>query len=50
MSEKLNVKVKLTCKVDESLIGGLKVVVGNHIEDGSIKNRMNLLKQELLRK
>lgn len=50
MSQKLNAKVKLFCEIDTSLIGGLKVVVENHVEDGSVKNRMNLLKQELLRK
>lgn len=50
MSKKLNVKVKLTCIVDQTLIGGVKVVIKNHVEDGSIKNKMNLLKQELLRK
>lgn len=50
MSRKMNAKVTLNMQVDESLIGGIKVVIGNHVVDGSIKNKMDLLKNELLRK
>ena len=48
--KKLNLKILLKNEIDESLLGGVKVVVENHVMDGSIKNRMDLLKQELLRK
>lgn len=50
VSKKLNLKILLKNEIDESLLGGVKVVVENHVMDGSIKNRMDLLKQELLRK
>lgn len=50
VSKKMNAKIILKNLVDESLIGGVKVMVGNHVIDGSIKNKMDLLKQELLRK
>ena len=50
VSKKLNLKILLKNEIDESLMGGVKVVVENHVMDSSIKNRMDLLKQELLRK
>lgn len=50
LSTKMNKKIVLTPKIDESLIGGIKVVIGNHVIDGTVKNKMDLLKNELLRK
>lgn len=50
MSEKLASKIVLRVEIDPTLIGGIKVVIGNHVMDGSIKNKMDLLKNELLRK
>ena len=35
---------------DPSLIGGIKVEINNRVFDGSIKNKVALLKKELLRK
>lgn len=43
-------KVELINKIDPSLIGGVKVVINGHIYDGSIKNRIDLMKVELLKK
>ena len=50
VSKSMNAKVILSVVIDESLIGGIKVVVGTHVIDGSIKNKLSLLKSELLRK
>ena len=36
-------------QIDESLIGGIKVVVGDHVYDGSIKNKIASLQSELLK-
>lgn len=41
--------VLLTSKIDESLIGGIKVVISDHVYDGSIKNKMSSLQSELLK-
>ena len=45
---KLNKKVELTNKLDSSLIGGLKVVVGDTVFDNSLQHKMEALKNELL--
>ena len=45
---KLNKKVELTNKLDSSLIGGLKVVVGDTVFDNSVQHKMEALKNELL--
>ncbi len=50
LSKKMNKKIILTPKIDESLIGGIKVIIGHHVIDGTAKNKMDLLKNELLRK
>ncbi|MCF0107626.1 MAG: ATP synthase F1 subunit delta [Bacilli bacterium] len=42
--------VELINKIDPSLIGGVKVVINGHIYDGSIKNRIDLMKVDLLKK
>ena len=36
--------------VDPSIIGGIKVVVDDHIYDGSLKNKIDNMKQTLLKK
>lgn len=41
--------VLLTSKIDESLIGGIKVVVSDHVYDGSVKNKIASLQSELLK-
>ena len=48
ISGKLGQEVRLENKIDESLLGGVKVVVGENIWDGSYKARLDKLKKELL--
>lgn len=47
ISEKLNQKVELKNIVDPRLIGGIKVVVHDHVFDGSIKHKIENLKENL---
>lgn len=49
VGESLNCKVDLTNRIDRSLISGVKVVVEDQVIDGSLRNRMNSLKSELLK-
>lgn len=42
--------IQLRCVKDESLIGGVKVEINNHIYDDSISYRLESLKNTLLRK
>lgn len=50
ISKKQNKKVFLKVVKDESLIGGIKIEIGNQVIDASIKNKVAMLKKELLRK
>lgn len=43
-------KVKLRVVIDETLIGGIKVEIDNHIYDDSLSYKLESLKKELLRK
>lgn len=47
ISDKLNRKVELTNKIDNRLIGGVKVVVHDHVFDGSIKHKLETMKENL---
>ena len=49
VSKREGKKVLLTSKIDESLIGGIKVVIEDHVYDGSIKNKITSLQSELLK-
>ena len=40
-------KVELRNQIDKSLIGGVKVVIGDHIYDDSIKHHLDELKTNL---
>lgn len=40
-------KLEIVYKLDESLIGGIVIRVGDWVADGSVKNRLNQLKAEL---
>ena len=42
-------KVELKNIIDPSLIGGVKIVIKDHIYDGSIKHHINMMKQDLLK-
>ena len=50
ISKKENKKVILKLSIDSSLLGGIKVQIANRIYDGTIKNKVEMLKKELLRK
>ena len=49
VSKKEGKTILLTSKIDESLIGGIKVVIADHVYDGSIKNKITSLQSELLK-
>lgn len=48
ISAKLNCKVELVNIIDERLIGGVKVQVEDKVFDGSVKNRLENLKNTLI--
>lgn len=50
ISQKENKKVTLKVSIDPSLLGGIKVQIANRIYDGTIINKVEMLKKELLRK
>jgi F-type H+-transporting ATPase subunit delta len=50
MSQKVGKKVQLHVVIDESLIGGIKVDIDNHIYDDSLSYKLESLRKELLRK
>ena len=50
ISQKENKKVTLKVSIDPSLLGRIKVQIANRIYDGTIKNKVEMLKKELLRK
>ena len=50
ISQKENKKVTLKVSIDPSLLGGIKVQIANRIYDGTIKNKVEMLNKELLRK
>lgn len=47
ISKKLGHPVELRNKIDERLIGGVKVIVHDHVFDGSIKSKLETLKENL---
>ena len=47
ISQKIYKKVELKNKIDECLIGGVKVVVHDHVFDGSIKYKLETMKEQL---
>ena len=44
-----NSKVELKNVIDPSLIGGVKIVIKDHIYDGSIKHNIEMMKKDLLK-
>lgn len=48
ISKKENKTVQLRVIKDESLIGGVRVQVNTRVYDGSVKNKVNMLKHSLL--
>lgn len=47
MSKKFSRVVKLENKIDESLMGGVFIKIGNKEIDGTVRSRINGLKKEL---
>lgn len=47
ISKKLNQKVELKNVIDERLIGGVRVVIHDHVYDGSIKYKLENLQNNL---
>lgn len=47
ISARMKRKVELKNKIDKRLIGGVKVVVHDHVFDGSIKYKLETMKQNL---
>ncbi len=47
ISKRLGHRVELKNRIDESLIGGVKVVVRDHVYDGTIKTKLASLKENL---
>lgn len=43
-------KIHLINKIDSTLIGGVKVVINDHVYDGTIKNQIEQLKLDLMKK
>lgn len=50
ISQKENKTITLKVVIDPTLVGGVKVQINNRVYDGSIKNKVEMLKKELLRK
>jgi F-type H+-transporting ATPase subunit delta len=48
LSRKLKKKIDLKVEIDPSLVGGIQVIVDNVIVDGSVKKRLDELKDKLL--
>jgi F-type H+-transporting ATPase subunit delta len=49
VGEKEGLKVRLVNKIDKSLIGGLKIVIGNRVIDASIQNTLEKMKSSLMK-
>ena len=47
ISKKIGKKVELKNRLDERIIGGVKVVVHDHVFDGSVKYKLETLKEQL---
>ena len=50
ISEVEKMPIELRNKVDPTLIGGIKVVINDHVHDGSIKHQIEDMKLTLLKK
>lgn len=49
LSEVTKVKVELVNRIDERLIGGIKVVLNDSVYDGSLRNKIESLRKALLK-
>ena len=48
LEKKFNKKVVLSCSVDKTLIGGVTIIIGDYVVDGSIKRNLEVLKNSIL--
>jgi F-type H+-transporting ATPase subunit delta len=48
LEQRLGKKVEMTFDLDPTLIGGATIRIGDHLTDGSIRTRLERLRQELL--
>lgn len=48
LQEKFNKQFKLFIELDGNLLGGVQVIIGNTVIDGSIRRRLDDLKEKLL--
>lgn len=48
LEKKFNRRLKLYIDLDGSLLGGVQVVIGNTVFDGSVRRRLDELKEKLL--
>ncbi|MBP2070656.1 ATP synthase F1 subunit delta [Thermoanaerobacterium butyriciformans] len=48
LESNFNKKVSINQTVDESILGGLKILIGNKVIDGSIKGKLDLLLKNLV--
>ena len=48
ISQRENNKVELRNVIDPTLIGGVKVVIHDHIYDGSVKHHLEMMKKDLV--
>jgi F-type H+-transporting ATPase subunit delta len=49
LGERMSKKVRLEVKEDKSLIGGLKVIIGGTMIDGSVKRQLELLNESMMK-
>jgi len=48
LSQKLNKKLKFYIDLDGSLLGGIQIIIGNKLIDGTVRKRLDELKEKLL--
>lgn len=48
LTKKMGAKVELTNHIDESILGGVKVVIHDHVYDGSLLGKVESMKENLL--
>jgi len=47
LEKKLNKKCKFYIELDSRILGGIQVIIGNRVIDGSVRGRLNDLKEKL---
>jgi F-type H+-transporting ATPase subunit delta len=47
IEKKTGKTIELTSRVDDAIIGGLVLQVGNRVLDGSVRNRLEKLRREV---